>query len=68
MKKIIMRTITFSQYPAYIQNSFIQLSTLPFRKLVIHIIAIQMYKYTFWVSASDVNKVQRISKLYLMEL
>ena len=65
LQKKIIRAITFSSYLAHTQNLFIQLNTLPFRKLVIHRIAIQMYKYNigiipdiihyFYVTTSDVH-------------
>ena len=62
-----IRAITFSPYLAHAQNLFIQLNTLLFRKIVIHSIAIQMYKYNisiipdiiiiFYLTNSDIHPI-----------
>ena len=45
LQKKIVRALTFSPYLAHTKNIFIRLKILPFKKLVIHRIAIQMFKY-----------------------
>ena len=40
----IIRVITFSQYLAHTNDLFVQLQILPFKKLVIHRIGLQMFK------------------------
>ena len=39
----IIRVITFSQYLAHTNDLFVQLQILPFKKLVIHRIGLQMF-------------------------
>ena len=40
----LLNIITFSQYLAHTNNLFVQLQILPFKKLVIHRIGLQMFK------------------------
>ena len=44
LQKKIIRVITFSQYLAHTNDLFVQLQILPFKKLVIHRIGLQMFK------------------------
>ena len=44
LQKKIIRVITFSQYLAHTNDLFVQLQILPFKKLVIHRIRLQMFK------------------------
>ena len=44
LQKKIIRVLTFSQYLAHTNDLFAQLQILPFKKLVIHRIGLQMFK------------------------
>ena len=44
LQKKIIRVITYSQYLAHTNDLFVQLQILPFKKLVIHRIGLQMFK------------------------
>ena len=45
LQKIIIRYITFSPHLAHTKNLFLDTNILPFQKLVIHRIGIQMFKF-----------------------
>ena len=44
LQKKIIRVVTFSQYLAHTDDLFVQLQILPFKKLIIHKIGLQMFK------------------------
>ena len=66
LQKKIIRVITFSQYLAHTNDLFVQLQILPFKKLVIHRIGLQMFKNnlgyipkavkSFFTTNSDIHK------------
>ena len=55
LQKKIIRASTFSPYIAQTKSLCIQLNKLPIRKLVIHRIAVQMYKYNIGVIPDITN-------------
>ena len=57
LQKIIIRYITFSPYLAHTKKLFLDTNILPFQKLVIHRIGIQMFKFNLGVSSVALNNL-----------
>ena len=72
LQKKIIRVITFSQYLAHTNDLFVQLQILPFKKLVIHRIELQMFKNnlgyilkaveSLFITNSDIHKYNTRNK------
>ena len=72
LQKKIIRVITFSQYLAHTNDLFVQLQILPFKKLVIHRIGLQMFKNnlgyipkaveSLFITNSDIHKYNTKNK------
>ena len=72
LQKKIIRVITFSQYLAHTNDLFVQLQILPFKKLVIHRIGLQMFKNnlgyipkaveSLFITNSDIHKYNTRNK------
>ena len=56
-KKKIIRFITFSPYLAHTKNLFLDTNILPFKRLVIHRIGIQMFKFNLGLSPVALNNL-----------
>ena len=57
LPKKIIRYITFSPYLAHTKNLFLDTNILPFKKLVIHRIGIQMFKFNIGLSPVPLNNL-----------
>ena len=57
LQKKIIRFITFSPYLAHTKNLFLDTNILPFKKLVIHRIGIQMFKFNLGLSPVALNNL-----------
>ena len=57
LQKKIIRFITFSPYLAHTKNLFLDANILPFKKLVIHRIGIQMFKFNLGLSPVALNNL-----------
>ena len=57
LQKKIIRYITFALYLAYTKNLFLDTNILPFKKLVIHRIGIQMFKFNLGLSPVALNNL-----------
>ena len=70
LQRKIIRVITFSQYLAHTDDLLVQLQILPFKKLVIHRIGLQMFKNnlgyilkaveSLFITNSDIHKYNTI--------
>ena len=57
LQKKIIRFITFFPYLAHTKNLFLDTNILPFKKLVIHRIGIQMFKFNLGLSPVALNNL-----------
>ena len=57
LQKKIICFITFSPYLAHTKNLFLDINILPFKKLVIHRIGIQMFKFNLGLSPVALNNL-----------
>ena len=57
LQKKIIRYITFSPYLVHTKNLFLDTNILPFKKLVIHRIGIQMFKFNLGLSPVALNNL-----------